>query len=94
MSAQTDHVQLVLNNTQELYGMILDVYTDACEDYDNDNDRIWHIADQIELEINGYVLTGDESPLGDELLRDYLAAVNWYEIAKDFYVAHGAGEAA
>lgn len=92
MNQQTD---TILANCQRLRSCIAVAdlaYTHACEHLDDDAERIDEMADYLAYWVSDLYITGDESGLGDGVLRDWLNNVYWSHIARELYVLQGAGE--
>jgi len=58
---------------------------DAYEDVTSDEENISYIADQLELMVLDFYLSGEETEAGSWLIRAALATVNWYALATDEY---------
>lgn len=74
-----------INNEESLYVRLLDVIVDAYEDVTSDEENISYIADEMELMVRDFYLTGSEAFAGDWLIRSCLDSVNWYALATDEY---------
>ena len=72
-------------NDEGLYVQLLDAMVDAYEDNTTDEENISYIADQLELMVQDFYLTGSETNAGDWLIRQALATVNWYALATEEY---------
>lgn len=74
-----------VNNEESLYVTLLDRMVDAYEDNTTDEENISYIADELELMVLDFYLTGTETFAGDWLIRQALASVNWYALATEEY---------
>ena len=72
-------------NDEGLYVRLLEVMVDAYEDITSDEENISFIADQLELMVLDFYLSGEETEAGSWLIRQALATVNWYALATDEY---------
>ena len=72
-------------NDEGLYVRLLEVMVDAYEDVTSDEENISYIADQLELMVLDFYLSGEETEAGSWLIRAALATVNWYALATDEY---------
>lgn len=81
----TDQVHTLLVNTEELYVFMLNVMVDCYEDPMSDEENISYLADQIEIMMRDYYLSGTETEAGGWLIRSALDTVAWYQIATDEY---------
>ncbi len=92
MNKQTD---TVLANCQRLKSCIAvasEAYETACTHLDCDDDRVLVMSDYLEVGIRDIYITGEESGLGDIVLREWLNEVMWVWMARELYVILGAGE--
>ena len=81
----THQVHTLLVNTEELYFRLVEVLADAHDDVTSDEENVSYIADQIELMMYDFYLSGTETDAGNWLIRDALSRVAWYTIAQDEY---------
>ena len=89
------NTEVVLGNCQRLKSCITvasEAYAQACVQLKDDDDRILAMTDYLSYWICDLYITGDESGLGDIVLRDWLNNVYWGYLARELYVLHGAGE--
>ncbi|MCP4212057.1 MAG: hypothetical protein GY764_11335 [Halieaceae bacterium] len=50
-----------------------------------DSDRVYALADYLEVEAYDYYISGLENPAGDAVIRDFLAKVSWYDLGLHFF---------
>ena len=80
-----EQVSVWIANDEGLYVRLLEVMVDAYEDVTSDEENISFIADQLELMVLDFYLSGKETQAGSWLIRQALATVNWYALATDEY---------
>lgn len=69
-------------NDEGLYVSLLNVMVDCYEDPTfSDEENISHIADELEIMVRDFYLSGNETSAGDWLIRSALNTVNWYRLA-------------
>lgn len=75
-----------VNNEESLYVTLLDRMVDAYDDKSmSDEENISYIADELEIMVRDFYLSGSETFAGDWLIRACLDSVNWYALATDEY---------
>ena len=72
-------------NDEGLYVRLHEVIVDAYEDVTSDEENISYIADELEIMVRDFYLSGEETNAGDWLIRQCLDSVNWYALATDEY---------
>ena len=73
-------------NDEGLYVALLDRMVDAYDDKSmSDEENISYIADELEILVRDFYLSGNETAAGDWLIRAALNTVNWYALATDEY---------
>lgn len=69
-------------NDEGLYVSLLNVMVDCYEDPTfSDEENISTIADELEILVRDFYLSGTETSAGDWLIRAALNTVNWYRLA-------------
>lgn len=81
----TQQVNEWVANEEYLYVSLLDVMVDAYEDTTTDEENISYIADELELLVRDFYLSGEETAAGGWLIRSCLDSVNWYTLATEEY---------
>ena len=71
-----------INNNEGLYVALREVMQDCYDDPTfSDEENISTIADELEILVRDFYLSGNETPAGDWLIRSMLDSVGWYRLA-------------
>ena len=77
-----EQVGLWINNNEDLYVALREVMQDCYDDPTfSDEENITTIADELEVLVRDFYLSGKETDAGDWLIRAALDTVGWYRVA-------------